>query len=93
VNARERRYVILWAVLVGALLASLALGALGASGLVVACVFGVALVKAYLVAAHFMHLSHEPRFVKLVIVGALAVIAIFYFGLVPDVVWVFGRRG
>jgi caa(3)-type oxidase subunit IV len=90
---RDRRYIVLWGVLVLALLASLVLGALGSSGAVVAIVFAVAVAKAYLVAAHFMHLSHEPRFVKLVIVGALAVIVILYLGLVPDIVWAESQAG
>jgi caa(3)-type oxidase subunit IV len=91
-SSSDRRYVVLWAVLVGALLLSLALGALGATQLVVGMVFVLAAIKAYLVVAHFMHLSFEPRFVKLVLIGALAVIAVLYFGLVPDIIWVAGRK-
>lgn len=91
-SSEDRRYVVLWAVLIGALIASLALGALGATQLVVAVVFLVAAAKAYLVIAHFMHVSLEPRFVKLVLIGALAVIVIPYFGLVPDIVWVAEQR-
>ncbi len=89
----DRRYVLIWAVLVLALLISLALGALGATSAVVVTVFAVAAVKAYLVLAHFMHLSHEPRFIKLVIVGALAVIVVLYFGLAPDIVWAESQAG
>jgi caa(3)-type oxidase subunit IV len=87
-----RHYVVIWAVLVGALLVSLLLGLLGHATLAVAAIFTIALVKAYLVAAHFMHIKLEPRFVKVILLGALAVVTILYFGLVPDIVWVYGAK-
>jgi hypothetical protein len=47
--------------------------------------FGIACVKAYLVAAYFMHLKFEPKVASIVIIGSLAMMALFYFGTAPDV--------
>jgi heme/copper-type cytochrome/quinol oxidase subunit 4 len=88
----DRRYVAWWAILVAALVVSLALGAAGASQLAVVLIFAVAAGKAWLVVSRYMHLAFEPRWVALVVLGALAVVLILYFGLVPDIVWVFGRK-
>ena len=54
--------------------------------------FGVAVVKAYLVAAHFMHLNVEKRYVTYLLCTALAFMAIFYAGVSPDVMNHRGRR-
>ena len=40
-----------------------------------------------MVLAYFVHLKVEPRFIKVLVVGVLAVIVILYIGLVPDIVW------
>ena len=49
--------------------------------------FGIAIVKAYLVAAYFMHLKYEPFFVVLVMAVGLACLYFLFFGLVPDIVF------
>jgi caa(3)-type oxidase subunit IV len=86
-HASDRTYIMLWGVLIVALFASLGLGELGNSNAMVMLIFGIAAVKAYLVIAHYMHLKLEPLFVKLIMLGAVLVIAICYFGLVPDIVF------
>jgi len=86
-HASDRSYIILWAVLIVALVASLGLGELGNSNAMVMLIFAIAAVKAYLVIAHYMHLKLEPLFIKLIMLGAVLVIAICYFGLVPDIVF------
>jgi len=87
------RYVAIWAVLVAALLASLALGAAGHSRAFVVAVFAVAAAKAGLVVAYFMHLKDGPTMFTVLLAGAVSVVAVLYFGLVPDIVWVHGRMG
>jgi caa(3)-type oxidase subunit IV len=47
--------------------------------------FGVAGVKAVLVARHFMHLSDEKRWVSQLLILALAMMAVFFFGVAPDI--------
>jgi len=85
------RYVLVWAILVAALAISLGLGALGMSSALVVVVFAIAAVKAWLVLRYFMHLRGRPLMFPLLLLGAVAVIAVLYFGLVPDIVWVHGR--
>lgn len=47
--------------------------------------FGIALVKAYLVAARFMHLNIEKRFVVYMLVACLAFMFLFYSAIMPDI--------
>ena len=54
--------------------------------------FGVAVVKAYLVAANFMHLRVEKRYVSYLLLTALAFMALLYAGVSPDVMNHRGRR-
>lgn len=54
--------------------------------------FGIALVKAYLVAKHFMHVGLERRFVAYLLVGMLAIMALMVGALAPDVLKHDGHR-
>lgn len=54
--------------------------------------FGIAVVKAYLVASHFMHLKIEKRFVSYLLVTAVAFMFLFYSGVAPDVMRHSGRQ-
>jgi caa(3)-type oxidase subunit IV len=47
--------------------------------------FGIAVVKAYLVAKHFMHLNIEKTFIVYLMVTCLALMMLFFFGTAPDV--------
>jgi membrane protein YdbS with pleckstrin-like domain len=47
--------------------------------------FGVALVKAYMVAKNFMHLDVEKPIVHWMLLIALALMVLFYAGISPDV--------
>jgi hypothetical protein len=38
-----------------------------------------------------MHLKWEPRFVALVVAAGFLALAILFFGLMPDIVHVYGR--
>ncbi|MEW6775340.1 MAG: cytochrome C oxidase subunit IV family protein [Bdellovibrionota bacterium] len=83
-------YVAIWAVLLALLLAGIVVGNVQSPVLGAALVFGVAGVKAYIVAANYMHLKYEPLFVKLIVGSALACIVLVLIGLIPDVVYVYG---
>ncbi|MBM4345827.1 MAG: c-type cytochrome [Deltaproteobacteria bacterium] len=83
-------YVRIWAVLLGALVVSLVLGAITNSPWAIAIIFAVATAKAALVLAHFMHVKLEPRWIRLIGAGAVAVVGVFFIGLVPDIVYKFG---
>jgi hypothetical protein len=52
---------------------------------VLVAAFGVALVKAYLVAKNFMHVNVEKRWVPYLLVMCLLFIVILFAGVAPDV--------
>ena len=80
-------YVAIWVWLVALLTVSLFANYLpGGRRVALLVIFGMALVKALLVAGNYMHLRWEPKFVTLALVGALACIAIFFLLLLPDMV-------
>ena len=47
--------------------------------------FGIAIVKAYLVAKHFMHLNIEKKWVAYILGFMLALMLVFFGGVAPDV--------
>ena len=65
---------------------------LGHKVLTLITAFGIAVIKAYLVAANFMHLKVEKRYVSYLLLTALAFMALFYAGVAPDVMNHRGRR-
>jgi caa(3)-type oxidase subunit IV len=78
-------YVKVWAVLV-VLLAVSVLGSLTSiRWLILITAFGVAVVKAYLVAKNFMHVTIEKRFVPYLLVTCLVFMALLFAGVAPDV--------
>ncbi|MCS6799459.1 MAG: cytochrome C oxidase subunit IV family protein [Myxococcota bacterium] len=87
----DRFAVLVWAALLAALLGSLALGAFVPTTMVVVWVFAVAVLKAGLVLYQYMHLKHEPRWVRLVVFGSLAVVAALLAGTIDDIVVAPGR--
>jgi ABC-type xylose transport system permease subunit len=74
-------------VLIGAFVASLILGHISTSPGVIALIFAIAALKAYLVLNNFVQLKREPRFVKVLVVGLVLVLVALYLGLVPDIVY------
>jgi caa(3)-type oxidase subunit IV len=78
-------YIKIWAVLVIFLVMSILGPELGHPTLTLITAFGIAVVKAFLVAKHFMHLNVEKRYVVYLLVGCLGLMAIFYAGTAPDV--------
>jgi len=47
--------------------------------------FGIALVKAYMVAAYFMHLNIEKKYISYLLAAMLALMLLFFAGVAPDV--------
>lgn len=81
----------IFAILVIALLVSLLLGWLSTNPLSIVVIFAIATVKAFLVLDHFIHLEVEPHYIKVLVATILIVLLILFVGLVPDIVWVYGR--
>lgn len=77
-----------WAWLVGLLAAGLAAGLLPAERAVILAVALVAAaLKAVLIARHYMHLRHEPRWLIAIALVPVALVVGLAAALVPDLVW------
>ena len=81
-------YFATWGALLTLFLASVGLGYAGHSTAAVALIFGLATVKAVLVGANFMHLRWEPKLVLVFVGFGVLCLGFFYFGVLPDIVWV-----
>jgi len=51
-------------------------------------IFGVSIVKAYLVMANFMHLKYEPKLLDLFPYLSVALMIILFFGVAPDSIFI-----
>ncbi len=81
----DKSYIAIWGVLLVTMIVSLVLAEVSGAAWAIAVIFLIAAVKAWLVVSRFMHLSHEPRWIKLVMAGAVAVVACFLVGVWGDV--------
>ncbi|MGB5368181.1 MAG: cytochrome C oxidase subunit IV family protein [Polyangiales bacterium] len=87
-------YVKIWAILLVLLIVSilgpilaphLEFGFLKAWMITLMTAFGIAIVKAYLVAANFMHLNIEKRYITYLLSTMLMLMLLFFAGVSPDV--------
>ncbi len=78
-------YVKIWAILVALLIVSVLGPELEIQAVTLITAFGIAVVKAYMVAKNFMHLNVEKRYVVYLLMTCLALMCLFYFGSAPDV--------
>ena len=78
-------YVRIWAILVVLLCISVAGPFLEIQVVTLITAFGIAIVKAYLVAKNFMHLNVEKRLALYMLTTALVFMFLFYAGTAPDV--------
>jgi caa(3)-type oxidase subunit IV len=77
-------YVRIWAILVALLVVSVVGPMLGIRVVTLIAAFGIALVKAYLVAKNFMHLNVEKPIVHYALGLALVLMVLLYAGISPD---------
>lgn len=78
-------YFRIWIILVGLLVISI-LGALtGHMLLVLGLAFGVAIIKALMVAAYFMHLNVEKKIIWYILLACLSLMVFFFFAIAPDI--------
>jgi caa(3)-type oxidase subunit IV len=84
-HPHHRNYVKIWAILTALLVVSVTGPMVGIRVVTLTAAFGVALVKAYLVAKNFMHLDIEKPIVHWVLGVALALMVLLYAGVAPDV--------
>jgi len=78
-------YVKIWAILVVLLCVSLLGPTVGLAWLTLITAFGVAAVKALMVAAYFMHLNIERTYVKYLLLILLTLMLVLFAGVAPDV--------
>jgi len=87
-------YLKIWAILVVLLILSIlgpvvaphiAFGFIKAWMITIMAAFGIAVVKAYLVAANFMELNIEKKYISYLLTGMLTLMLLFFAGTAPDV--------
>ena len=78
-------YIIIWVVLVALFAASVGFSVLSSVVVGVVFAFFIAIIKGLMVAAWFMHLNIEPRWVWGILFGALLIVFILWLGVAPDV--------
>ena len=78
-------YIRIWALLLVLLVVSVAGPMLGVQWVTLVTAFGIAIVKAYLVAKNFMHVNIEKRFVAYALLTAIVFMLLFFAAVAPDV--------
>ena len=85
-------YVKIWVVLLGLFVVSVLGPMLEIRVLTLITAFGIAIVKALLVAAYFMHLNVEKRYIWYMLFGMLIMVGMFFAGVSADVMRADGRN-
>ena len=88
----HRNYAMIWAILVGLMVISVAGPFLGIRVVTLITAFGIALVKAYMVAKNFMHLDVEKPIIHWLLAIILVLMVLLFSGLAPDVMKDSGRN-
>ncbi|MBI2216678.1 MAG: cytochrome C oxidase subunit IV family protein [Candidatus Rokubacteria bacterium] len=78
-------YVKIWGILLALLAASIAGPFFGIMWLTLVTAFGIAVVKAVMVAAYFMHLNIEKPLVRYMLLAIAALVLVLWAGIYPDV--------
>ena len=78
-------YVKIWAILLTLLIVSVLGPMAEIRWLTLVTAFGIAVVKAWMVASEFMHLKYEKKIITYILVTMLLLMVIFFYGVAPDV--------
>lgn len=78
-------YFKIWVTLVVLLVLSVAGPMLGVPWLTLITAFGIAIVKALMVAAYFMHLNIEKKIIWYLLLVCLSLMIFFFFAIAPDI--------
>ncbi len=79
----EVNYVKIWLILLALLVVSILGPFLGIKAVTLITAFGIAIVKAYLVAKNFMHLNIEPRYAVYLLLTMLVFMLLLFAGARP----------
>lgn len=85
-------YVRIWGLLLVLLVISIIGPELGIQWVTLVTAFGIAIVKAWIVAAYFMHLNIEKRFINYLFGAMLLFMVVMFAGVAPDVMRTSGTR-
>lgn len=91
-HSHHGNYVKIWAILLVLLVISILGPELDNLVITLITAFGIAVVKAYLVVKHFMHLDVAPRYVGYLVATGLVFMLLFFAGVAPDVMRLEGTR-
>ncbi len=78
-------YFKIYYILVGLFIVSVLGPTLGIPAITLITAFGIAIVKATMVAAYFMHLNIEKRYIWFILFVMLTFLAVLFAGVAPDV--------
>ncbi|HVP31048.1 MAG TPA: cytochrome C oxidase subunit IV family protein [Myxococcota bacterium] len=81
----QSHYVRIWAILLGLLCVSVIGPMFRHPLLTLVTAFGIAIVKAYMVAKNFMHIDMARRYVTYLVMTMLVFMLLFFAGTAPDV--------
>lgn len=81
----DAHYIKTWAILLVLLIISFIGPEFGIKWLTLFTAFGIAIIKAYLVAVNFMHVNLTPRYVIYAVTTTLVFMLLFFAGTAPDV--------
>ena len=85
-------YVKIWAILLVLLVISVLGPELEIKVVTLVTAFGIAIVKAYMVAVNFMHINIARRYVTYLVVTCLVFMLLFFAGAAPDVMQAYGHN-
>ena len=91
-HVHHPNYVKIWAVLVVLLVVSVFGSMVHIRAVMLLAAFGIAAVKAFLVAKNFMHINVEKRWVPYLLIMCLLFIGVLFAGVAPDVMKHSGRN-
>ena len=84
-NEHHTNYVKVWALLLVLLSVSLIGPEFGIRWVTLVTAFGIAIVKAYIVADKFMHINQMPKFINYIVVTCLVLMVLLFTATAPDV--------
>lgn len=86
-NTHSRHYLVIWFWLLALVMISVGAASILPKTQAMTLIFSIAIIKAFLVARHYMHLKNEKALICALALVPLAFIIIFLFGLFPDFVY------
>jgi caa(3)-type oxidase subunit IV len=85
-------YIKIWYWLLVLLAISVAGPMLEIPAITIITAFGIATLKAYLVAANFMHLKFEKKIIWFLLILSICLLGVFFFGTAPDLMMTEGDQ-